>query len=376
MLNFTLDVARGLAALWVFFYHIRLGMQPGAFRQFCEAGFLGVPAFFVISGYCMASSSRGVLLKGQATTSFLRRRLRRIFPPYWASVVVTLSIPFAAAFCLAARDGYLRLPTLRWFEYSLTDWVELGTLTRGLFRTGPAHLPYAAVNSVYWTLAIEVQFYLVMTLAVALRGRFREVLAGVTVLSAAWYYLGPVAPGFFPIYWPMFAFGIALYGMLNRGWHPGRIFGAHTVAASAAIAAVALAGALALAVVHPSLTLQRQTYFAAACAAVLWAASGFEHALPVRNIAARAFSGLGKMSYTVYLTHLPLVALINPNVARLKLHNTVVSACLSVVLTMPMMVAFYYLFERRWAQKPRAARRVEAVVDSGVPEAEAVLIAD
>jgi peptidoglycan/LPS O-acetylase OafA/YrhL len=270
----------------------------------------------------------------------------------------------------------LHLPVLRWYEYSFGDWLALGTLTRGLFRTGPAHLPYAAVNSVYWTLAIEVQFYLVMTLAVALRARFREFLAGVTVLSACWYYLGPVAPGFFPIYWPMFAFGIALYGLINRGWRPSRIFGPRAVPASTIVAMLALAGALCLAVVRPSLSLQRQTYFAAACAAFLWAASGFEHALPVKHIAARAFSGLGKMSYTVYLMHLPLVALINPNVARLRLHNTILSAWISVVLTIPMMVVFYYLFERRWAKAPRPSRRAEPAITPRVPEAEAVLVAD
>ena len=49
MLNKSLEIARGLAALWVFLYHMRFGLDPGLFRRFADCGLLGVPAFFVIS---------------------------------------------------------------------------------------------------------------------------------------------------------------------------------------------------------------------------------------------------------------------------------------------------------------------------------------
>ncbi|HWR50143.1 MAG TPA: hypothetical protein VN428_03495, partial [Bryobacteraceae bacterium] len=179
--------------------------------------------------------------------------------------------------------------------------------------------------------------------------------------------------GFFAQYWPMFAFGIALYGVMNSGWLPSQVFGNWTVPASSLLAAAALAGALCIALIQPSLGLRRQTYFALACAALLWAASGFEHALPVKHLAARAFSGLGKMSYTVYLMHLPLVAIINPHVARLRLENTILSAWISVILTIPLMVVFYYLFERRWATAPerRVAERAISIEPSAFSSAEA-----
>ena len=49
---------------------------------------LGAPLFFVISGYCIASSLDSSRRKGTPPTRFLARRLWRIFPPYWASVAV------------------------------------------------------------------------------------------------------------------------------------------------------------------------------------------------------------------------------------------------------------------------------------------------
>ena len=49
---------------------------------------LGAPLFFVISGYCIASSLVSSRRKGTSPTRFLARRLWRIFPPYWASVLI------------------------------------------------------------------------------------------------------------------------------------------------------------------------------------------------------------------------------------------------------------------------------------------------
>jgi peptidoglycan/LPS O-acetylase OafA/YrhL len=92
----------------------------------------------------------------------------------------------------------------------------------------------------------------------------------------------------------------------------------------------------------------------------------------------RAFSGFGKMSYTVYLMHLPLVAIVSPHIALLRLRNTALSAWLSVGLTLPMMVLFYYLFERRYAGAPARERKATPAPEPAavVPEPEAVLVGD
>ena len=45
--NQKIDIVRGLSFIFVFFYHSDLGMMP--------AGFLGVDAFFVVSGFLICS---------------------------------------------------------------------------------------------------------------------------------------------------------------------------------------------------------------------------------------------------------------------------------------------------------------------------------
>src|SRR5271169_5946163 len=116
MLNKSLEIARGLAALWVFLYHMRFSLDPGLFRQFADCGMLGVPLFFVISGYCMMASSRSTIAKGHTAGSFLRRRLRRIFPPFWASIAVCIVTPFIGALFYWYRAGSLHLPSPPWYK--------------------------------------------------------------------------------------------------------------------------------------------------------------------------------------------------------------------------------------------------------------------
>ena len=52
-----LDAWRGLAALWVVMLHVRLETTPDWLYRFGAYGHLGVPMFFVISGYCIANAA-------------------------------------------------------------------------------------------------------------------------------------------------------------------------------------------------------------------------------------------------------------------------------------------------------------------------------
>ncbi len=349
MLSTVLEIARGLAAAWVFLYHIRMGLTPGFVRQFAEAGFLGVPAFFVVSGYCMMASSQATVTRGQTAASFLARRLRRIYPPLWFSVVVALAMPFVTAGALAWRTGTTNWPVARWLEYSPVDWLALLTLTKGLFTTGAAHKPWSAVNSVYWSLAIEVQFYLVMAVAVACGRRLIAVLLGASFISVAWYVSGLVAPGLFFLYWPMFGLGLVLHFVLEKGIRPGRFFGSRTVPASAALLGALAGTALALTLWMPSLTLERQTLFALMCGLMLWTASGFEPVLPKEAHATRAFTGLGKMSYSLYLLHVPLVPLATGLLQPFLWRHSILAHLSYVIATLPLVYVFY-----RYCEKPFA----------------------
>ena len=48
---------------------------------------LGVPMFFVISGYCIAASAEATIDRGESAGSFLAPRVWRIYPPYWFALL-------------------------------------------------------------------------------------------------------------------------------------------------------------------------------------------------------------------------------------------------------------------------------------------------
>ncbi len=92
-----LDAARGLAALAVVAFHIRLS---DSFREslptihaIATHGYLGVPLFFVISGFCLAASAASSRRNNESALSFLKRRFRRIYPPLWCSMIVVAALP-------------------------------------------------------------------------------------------------------------------------------------------------------------------------------------------------------------------------------------------------------------------------------------------
>jgi len=350
MLNAVLEIARGLAALWVFLYHLRFYFETGLLRRLADGGFLGVPLFFVISGYCMMASSRGVIARGQPAWHFLKRRLRRIFPAFWLSIGVAVIAPFMIAIIYGARSGTYQWPAMKWSQFTALDWVGLVTLTKGLLWLGPAHRPYSPVNAVYWSLAIEVQFYLVMSIALVFRGWFNRILTGVSVICLAiWAWHGPYFPGLFGEYWPMFALGLLLFGLLDGGIRPERFFGRHTAWMSAGTATGCLLGALALVMFAPSESLNRQTLFAVCSAVILWAASGLEPRIPLQAAATRALMGLGKMSYSVYLLHLHMVSLAAAFVVLLSPRATAFVLFLRVALALVFCRVFYEVCEKRFA---------------------------
>src|SRR5438874_2158725 len=114
----SLDAWRGVAALWVAFYH--LWPHEGLLAPLVNPGWRGVDLFFPISGYCIMAALQS---PANATfRQFLHRRWNRIFPPYWASIVVALVFHPSVL-------HELRVP--------LWNWLAIGTLTQLLAHTSP-----------------------------------------------------------------------------------------------------------------------------------------------------------------------------------------------------------------------------------------------
>ncbi|ATG91314.1 acyltransferase family protein [Methylomonas koyamae] len=130
----TLDFFRGIAILMVICGHFlpqRLVFGDFA-ASFATMGRGGVIVFFLLSGYLIIRS-----LQGCSIGAFLCRRFFKIFPAYWLNLLV-LFIAGQLGFGLASHSNATYLANFA----MLSD----------LFRV-------ANVSNVYWTLLIEVKFY-------------------------------------------------------------------------------------------------------------------------------------------------------------------------------------------------------------------------
>ncbi|MBI5137564.1 MAG: acyltransferase [Nitrospirae bacterium] len=376
MLTIWLDISRGLAALWVLLYHLEPMIAPvfPAGAALARLGDLGVPVFFVVSGFCITASASGVVAENKRSRHFLLRRLLRIYPAFWASVGVVLATPLAIAAVSALKSGTFALEPQRWWALGGQDWLAVLTLTR-VFTGAEAHLQetFNAVNAVYWTLAIEIQFYLVVFAALCLRRHFWVVLAAVT--AASWLtlpYWATHVSGLFLGYWPMFSLGIGLYLLVTRTRRPPR----------AALAGVVLAGALlALCATDPVWRVALYRYLAAAAlfgVLAWWLAPTEDHLArardggrPLARWPVRGLAFLGTMSYSLYLIHGKVFTLPMMFARQVVSPGSLLFPVLTIAGTVGLAAVFHRVCERPFLSRrpPEPAPAAQRVSPAAGPPA-------
>lgn len=321
---YSLDAWRGLAALAVVCFHsgeilsaetLAAGGLVAAVFKF---GYLGVFIFFPLSGYCILNALSSGQRHGPA--EYFRRRLWRIYPAYWGSLLfIYLSILAALPF----NRGSLADLGRPWWE-----WLGLLTLTQGFFNPG-------LVNAVYWTLCLEVQFYVVAGLVLFLRPVHGKWFLLASAVTGCLYRMPDwpwTMPGLFLERWLEFLVGAAVVGWrvawLGRMWSITiwSLAGITTLATSSLELGVSLVVALIILVLQP------------------WDAV-LSHCRVVKIL-----SFFGAFSYSLYLIHYPFMRQAHSLFARVY-HGSPVATYWLSVLTMAGIgitagLMLYYLIER------------------------------
>lgn len=150
------DILRGLAALWVFLFHLKEGRHIEQLVQALPewltaglfgAGHLGVPIFFVLSGLVITQSVSHDEGKLFSSKKFLTRRMVRLCPPYYFSIVVTILFLVLKSRATSEPVSFPSLPVVTAHLFYLQDLLAA-----------------PAISTVYWSLCIEVQFYIMFCL--------------------------------------------------------------------------------------------------------------------------------------------------------------------------------------------------------------------
>jgi len=140
---------RGFAALAVCWFHFTFG-QGHWLKSSGQFGWLGVHTFFVISGFIIPYSLYQYRYSIRDYFRFVGKRLARLHPPYLASIVVVIA--FYAVVISLYPNAHIPKIDVSWKQllfhfFYLNDFVGRDWL-----------------NIAYWTLSIELQWYLLLGL--------------------------------------------------------------------------------------------------------------------------------------------------------------------------------------------------------------------
>ncbi|MCT9089137.1 acyltransferase [Streptomyces sp. ASQP_92] len=203
-----MDGLRLVAALMVVGYHYLAlssawGHNPATIfptlHPFAQFGWLGVEVFFLVSGFVICMS-----VWGRTIGDFAVSRVSRLFPAYWVAIPLTA------------------LVVKKWPEISsIRHWDDV-IVNFTMLQAGNGTKD---VDGAYWTLFVEIKFYILMAIVVLCGVTYRNVL----VFCGVWTVAAALAPGLgtpvlvafaMPQYAPFFIAGIAFYLMRRYGSNP------------------------------------------------------------------------------------------------------------------------------------------------------------
>lgn len=322
--NVQIEVLRGLSILFVFFFHLK--------TPYFQNGFLGVDVFFVISGFLMAliysdMSSRENVLR------FYKRRLDRLLPAYFLVLFITIVV-----------SAYLTLP------YEFKDVIRHGRWSAFLMPNVGFWMDNSYFNAQqfkpflnFWSLGIEIQFYLVFPLLIWIYNKNKAALYILGVLSFIGYvgmdFISPKTSFFMmPLRIWQFVIGFYAAQLVSRELMQHRGIG--------------LIGLLALFVTLfavPDVNTLLPLWGLAICAFTGVVIVGGLPARILRSYPSRFFEILGKYSYSIYLVHFPVIAFMNYTAFNgLKgKPETLLEIVTIFAVTGILSVASYHLVEHR-----------------------------
>lgn len=363
----SVDILRALAALAVVLYHARKGFSISLHETFVTYGFpiwrpdillsyansifafgwLGVPVFFVLSGYCIHRGYAAKLARAGdaqlAVLSFYKRRFTRIYPVYLSALLLSGMVAF-----LTQSDRTFfpwLIDNLPQFFLNLMMGQELLTSAFGN-------------NGVFWTLSIEFHLYLFYPVIFLLIRRFGplcalSVTAAISFATACLYYGFDLSRLFIHAKGnsPLFLSHLFLW---TSGTYLAEVHTGRAQAPTGAMWHLAWMSALVIAAILPQ---QAST----AWAPIFLAVGGFglvSVAMPaVQYLCRRDTTGvralylLGVASYSLYATHVPVFGIIKLVTGGYQSTSVFwVIGCVGIAISFALI--FFQLIERHTIRVP------------------------
>ena len=379
----SIDSLRALAVLAVIIYHVDVNYLPG--------GFLGVDLFFVLSGYLISS----LIIKEFRKTgtvnlyNFYIRRARRLLPAVYFMITVGLVVMVLFNEVLLRKS---HLDAIFGYIYSSNWWYIFHKLD--YFDSFGAQSPFKHL----WSLAIEEQFYMIFPLLFLLVNRKKKSKDGTYKLNKNFLYvvLGLILVSLIAhillfdinnisrIYFgtDTRAFSL-LVGVVGAILYPmERLHAKVTPQQNMIYSVVSLVSIATLITVmiytseYNTLLYRGGFLLVAILGLIVIISSGKQHTLMSRLLSFKPIVFIGKISYSLYLWHFPVLVLTTP-VSEIGNPN-IIFVILRVILTFILATASYVFVEtpirklgfknyiniifKKLKKRPRKSRKVYAGV--------------
>ena len=335
-----LDGIRGLAALYVVLYHIFLRAWPGYpdanhapfWAAWLSHGRGAVAMFIALSGFSLGLQPARSGWQFKSIATYAHRRAWRILPPYWAALGFSLVMTW---YVLA--QPHVRVPNGK-------SVVVYGLLVQDVFTVG-------SPNRAFWSIAIEAQLYILLPLLLLLVRRV-SALAMVGLVAAVVVTIGVLGPHvallntalikFTPDLAVLFAVGLLASGIVTAGERTrSRPWAGYALAAAVP--------AIVLMVIKGSIWSNLNLFWldlawAPAIGCFLTAVATSRPRFVARFLNSRVPRSLGSCSYSLYLTHAPIVIAVSFGLVRGRVTSGTPMFFLLVAILLPVTVCFARVF--------------------------------
>jgi peptidoglycan/LPS O-acetylase OafA/YrhL len=335
-----LDGIRGLAALFVVLNHIFERAWPGYpaanhapfWAAWMLYGRFAVIIFIALSGFSLGLGPARSGWRLASIATYAHRRAWRILPSYWAALAFSLLMTWNAV----AQPG--------WAVPNGKSVVVYGLLVQDA-------VPVGSPNRAFWSIAIEAQLYILLPLLLLLVRRVsaRAMVGLVAVIVVTIGLLGPHVPlmntaliKFTPDLAVLFAVGLLTAGIITAGERTrSRPWAGYALASTLPV--------IALMVVKGAAWSNRNLFWldlawAPAISCFLAAIATSRPRRVVRFLDSRLLRSLGSCSYSLYLTHMPIVIAVSYGLVVGRVATGTPAFLVLAAILLPVTVGFARLF--------------------------------
>lgn len=326
----ALTSMRGIFALWVVLFHMLVQSPiPAPQMWLVSRGYIAVDFFFMLSGFILAGahSAEFGVLHFRSYLRFIARRAGRLFPLHWA-VMATVLIGLAATSSpMPWRGTVLREALL------VHRWIGV-------------YAPRVSINGPDWSISTEWAANLLFPLFILafLRSQLRALLAAFTSVIALFYVvyahgwtLNAGGPGSgLPLLRCFSEFGIGV--LIYRYRARGRWFSSDKCLIALAVTTAIL------------LSFDGTDIFVALGLPLLIAGVVANQGIVSSGLTVGPLHWLGRVSYSIYLTQLPLISIAKMISAAVTPNSGI--ATVVYCITAFVLILFVSEFAYRWIERP------------------------